>query len=73
MGKSKKRRKYSSSNSSNDDSDDSIEKERKRDIKERDEFSNRLKNRDKERTRNIARPSGSSGKFFIIFLITNTF
>ncbi|KAK6619241.1 putative pre-mRNA-splicing factor ATP-dependent RNA helicase mog-4 [Polyplax serrata] len=57
MGKSKKKRKYSRSDSSSDDSDDSVERERKRDIKERDEFSNRLKNRDKERTRNIAGPS----------------
>lgn len=62
MGKSKKKRRRSVSESSNDDSDDSIEKERRRDLKERDEFSNRLRNKDKERTRNIVRPSGSSGK-----------
>ncbi|KAL0273729.1 UNVERIFIED_CONTAM: hypothetical protein PYX00_006340 [Menopon gallinae] len=51
MGKSRKRKGSSSSS-------DSVEKERKRDLKERDEFANRLQNRDKERTRNVARPSG---------------
>lgn len=59
MGRSKKRK----ASSSSDDSDDSREEERKKDLKERDEFASRLKSRDKERTRNVARPEGSSGKF----------
>lgn len=59
MGKSKKRR----ASSSSDDSEDSLEQERKKDLKERDEFANRLKDKDKERTRNVARPQGSSGQY----------
>jgi len=41
-------------NSSGDEDDD---KKRRRDLKERDEFANRLKKKDKERTRNLAEKS----------------
>lgn len=44
---------------SDSDSDDSTEKQRLRDLKERDEFADRLKKKDKEKTRNVAQPSGS--------------
>ncbi|XP_072396824.1 pre-mRNA-splicing factor ATP-dependent RNA helicase DHX16 [Diabrotica undecimpunctata] len=42
---------------SDSDSIDSAEEARRRDLKERDEFANRLKKRDEERTRNIAHTS----------------
>ncbi|CAG9839038.1 unnamed protein product [Diabrotica balteata] len=42
---------------SDSDSIDSAEEARRRDLKERDEFANRLKKRDEERTRNIAQTS----------------
>jgi pre-mRNA-splicing factor ATP-dependent RNA helicase DHX16 len=44
---------------SDSDSDDSTEKQRIRDLKERDEFADRLKKKDKEKTRNVAQSSGS--------------
>lgn len=60
---SKYKRRKEDSSSSEGDSDDSVEQVRKKDIKERDEFADRLKNRDKEKTRNVARPNaGTSGK-----------
>jgi pre-mRNA-splicing factor ATP-dependent RNA helicase DHX16 len=43
---------------SDSDSDDSTEKQRIRDLQERDEFADRLKKKDKEKTRNVAQPSG---------------
>ncbi|XP_050515877.1 pre-mRNA-splicing factor ATP-dependent RNA helicase DHX16 [Diabrotica virgifera virgifera] len=42
---------------SDSDSVDSTEEARRRDLKERDEFANRLKKRDEERTRNVASTS----------------
>lgn len=59
-----KRNKYESDS----DSDDSTEKQRRRDLKERDEFADRLKKKDKEKTRNVAQPSGS-GEYPPIFEI----
>ncbi|GFG40919.1 hypothetical protein Cfor_11095 [Coptotermes formosanus] len=50
------RRRYESDS----DSDDSTEKERLRDLQERDEFADRLKEKDKEKTRNVVQPSGSA-------------
>ncbi|KAJ8960366.1 hypothetical protein NQ314_006085 [Rhamnusium bicolor] len=56
MSKPKKSRKrYESETDS--DSVDSAEEARRKDLKERDEFANRLKKRDEERTRNIVQTS----------------
>lgn len=54
--KEKKRRASSGSESGGDQ----MEKERLRDLKERDEFADRLKIRDQEKQKNIANPSGNS-------------
>ncbi|XP_023703198.1 pre-mRNA-splicing factor ATP-dependent RNA helicase DHX16-like [Cryptotermes secundus] len=43
---------------SDSNSDDSTEKQRLRDLQERDEFADRLKKKDKEKIRNVAQPSG---------------
>ena len=53
------RKKNKSNYGSNSDSDDyeKIEKNRKEDLKERDEFAERLKKRDKEKTRNLVEKS----------------
>lgn len=55
-----RKRKDSSSSSG---SEDSVENQRKQDLRERDEFADRLKARDKERTRSLVKskevPSGS--------------
>lgn len=56
MSKSKKSRKMYDSESDSD-SIDSAEEARRKDLKERDEFANRLKKRDEERTRNIIQAS----------------
>ena len=58
-----KHRQYDSDTSS----DDSTEKQRRRDLKERDEFADRLKRKDQDRTRNVAQPSGS-GKYTQILI-----
>lgn len=50
----KRRKRYDSSSS---DSIDSAEEARLRDLKERDEFADRLKKRDEGKTRNIVHPS----------------
>jgi len=55
---------------SDSDSDDSTEKERLRDLQERDEFADRLKEKDKEKTRNVAQPSGS-GEYPPIFEVND--
>lgn len=57
-GKHSKHHKRSRSESDSD-SNDSTEKQRLRDLQERDEFADRLKKKDKEKTRNVAQPSGS--------------
>ena len=49
---------------SDSDSEDSTEKQRIRDLKERDEFADRLKKKDQDKTRNVAQPSGS-GKYIL--------
>jgi pre-mRNA-splicing factor ATP-dependent RNA helicase DHX16 len=46
------------SSSSSEEEYEKIEKERLRDIKERDEFSERLKKRDQEKTRSIVNRAG---------------
>ncbi|XP_063236844.1 pre-mRNA-splicing factor ATP-dependent RNA helicase DHX16 [Bacillus rossius redtenbacheri] len=58
---SKYREKHSSDMDSDSslDSDDSTEKERLKDLRERDEFADRLKNKDKDKTRNVAHQSFS--------------
>lgn len=48
--KSSRRRKYSSSS---DSSVDSAENERRKDLQERDEFANRLKQKDEKHTRKV--------------------
>ncbi|GAB0089419.1 pre-mRNA-splicing factor ATP-dependent RNA helicase DHX16 [Sergentomyia squamirostris] len=53
-GSSSRRRRHESSSS---DSVDSTEEERRRDIRERDEFSDRLKKRDEDKTRKIVETS----------------
>jgi pre-mRNA-splicing factor ATP-dependent RNA helicase DHX16 len=60
------RRRYESDS----DSDDSTEKERLRDLQERDEFADRLKEKDKEKTRNVVQPSGS-GEYLPIFEVND--
>lgn len=49
--------------SSNSESADSAEEERKRDIKERDEFSKRLKNKDDSKTRKVVEAQNSKKAF----------
>jgi pre-mRNA-splicing factor ATP-dependent RNA helicase DHX16 len=61
-----KRSKYESDS----DSDDSTEKQRLRDLQERDEFADRLKMKDKEKMRNVAQPLGS-GEYPAIFNINH--
>jgi pre-mRNA-splicing factor ATP-dependent RNA helicase DHX16 len=65
QSKHHKRRRHESDS----DSDDSTEKQRLRDLQERDEFADRLKERDKEKTRNVAQSSGSGE--YAIFEINN--
>lgn len=50
--------KYRRKESSSEDSD-SEEERRKKDIRERDEFANRLKAKDESKTRKVAMPAGS--------------
>lgn len=66
LSKHHKRSRYESES----DSDDSTEKQRLRDLQERDEFADRLKKKDKEKTRNVAQPSGS-GEYILIFRINH--
>lgn len=53
-GKSSRRRKYSTSSNS---SVDSAENERRKDLKERDEFANRLRKKDESHTRKVTEVS----------------
>ena len=55
--------------SSSEDSD-SEEERTKRDIKERDEFANRLKAKDESKVRKINMPTGSGAGMFFSFLFT---
>lgn len=57
MSKSDKPRKKRYESSSDSDSVDSAEEARRKDLKERDEFADRLKKRDEEKTRNIVQAS----------------
>ena len=50
------------SSGSEEDGFDKMERERREDLKERDEFSKRLKDKDKQKTRNIV---SKSGKFVL--------
>lgn len=55
--------KYRKRDHSSSDSD-SEEERRRKDIKERDEFSNRLKAKDESKTKKVALPAGSgAGKY----------
>ncbi|XP_055303004.1 pre-mRNA-splicing factor ATP-dependent RNA helicase DHX16 [Sitodiplosis mosellana] len=56
--KSSRRRKYSTSSNS---SVDSAEDERRKDLKERDEFANRLRKKDESHTRKVTEASGKKG------------
>lgn len=60
MGKDDRARKRKNSTSS-EDSVDSTENERRRDLKERDEFANRLKKKDSETTRKVLEVSDKKG------------
>lgn len=60
MGRDKSRKRSPSSSS---ESVDSAEEERLRDIKERDEFAERLKKRDENKTRKVLESSGSRKAF----------
>lgn len=53
MGKNDKKRRKRYESSSDSESVDSAEEERLKDLKERDEFADRLKKKDEEKTRNI--------------------
>lgn len=59
---SKYRRKESSS-----DDNDSEEERRKKDLKERDEFANRLKAKDESKVRKVATSAGSGAGEKLIF------
>lgn len=59
--KSSRRRKYSTSSNS---SVDSAEDERRKDLKERDEFANRLRKKDEGHTRKVAEVSVFSGYLY---------
>jgi hypothetical protein len=61
-------RRYESDSDS--ESDDSTEKQRIKDLKERDEFADRLKKKDKEKTRNVAQSSGS-GEYSPVFQVNH--
>ena len=56
-------------NDSDSNSPDTSEDERRKDLQERDEFSDRLKKKDQERTRNIAQASGISKSYFNYLLM----
>lgn len=56
--KSSRRRKYSTSSNS---SVDSAEDERRKDLKERDEFANRLRKKDESHTRKVTEVSVFNG------------
>ncbi|XP_055376601.1 pre-mRNA-splicing factor ATP-dependent RNA helicase DHX16 isoform X2 [Condylostylus longicornis] len=60
MGRDKNRRRYSSSSS---ESVDSAEEERRKDLKERDEFAERLKKRDEGRIRKVVEATSSRKAF----------
>lgn len=68
MSKSKSRSSRKHSNSS-DESLDSAEEERLKDIKERDEFSDRLKKKDEGKTRRVVEVSSSYAFFFFKFVL----
>lgn len=55
---SSKHRKRTASSSSNDEEPDSEEESRLKDLRERDEFANRLKQRDEDRTRKVVEATG---------------
>lgn len=59
--KSSRRRKYSTSSNS---SVDSAENERRKDLKERDEFANRLRKKDESHTRKVTEVIKFNGKLF---------
>lgn len=59
--KSSRRRKYSTSSNS---SVDSAEDERRKDLKERDEFANRLRKKDESHTRKVTEVSVFSGNLY---------
>lgn len=47
---------------------DSEEERRLKDIKERDEFATRLKNKDESKTRKVALPAGSGAGKYLTFM-----
>lgn len=55
---SKSRKRTASSSSSSAEEPDSEEESRLKDLRERDEFANRLKQRDEERTRKVVEATG---------------
>lgn len=57
MGKGDKKHRKRYESSSDSESLDSAEEERRKDLKERDEFADRLKKKDETRTRNIVHHS----------------
>ncbi|KAF5270505.1 hypothetical protein FQA39_LY08383 [Lamprigera yunnana] len=57
MSEKKRRKRYESTSSESSSSADSAEEARLKDLKERDEFAERLKKRDEEKTRNIVHAS----------------
>nr|CAD7257731.1 unnamed protein product [Timema shepardi] len=54
-----KKKHHKNKSDSDSDSSDSTEKQRLRDLRERDEFADRLKKKDKDKTRNVSQPLGS--------------
>lgn len=59
--KSRRRRYNTPSSNESDESVDSAEEERKRDLKERDEFANRLHKKDEGKTRKLVESSEKKG------------
>lgn len=63
--------KYRKTESSTEESD-SEEERRKKDLKERDEFANRLKTKDENKTRKVALPLGSGAGKYLNLYCTNS-
>nr|CAD7585762.1 unnamed protein product [Timema genevievae] len=59
-----KKKHHKNKNDSDSDSSDSTEKQRVRDLRERDEFADRLKKKDKDKTRNVSQPLGSEKRAY---------
>nr|CAD7441299.1 unnamed protein product [Timema bartmani] len=62
-----KKKHHKNKNDSDSDSSDSTEKQRLRDLRERDEFADRLKKKDRDKTRNVSQPLGSDRFHYLTY------